>query len=312
MNKMERFMTAVNGGPVDRPPLLTWAHFLSDHLDSKRVVDLHLQQMAAYDWDIMKAMNDYRYPVPDGVDDLVSASSLQKFRRLSMDEPCFAIQLDCLRQLRSAIGPDVPILDTIFEPHQQIVRNVGYDQTDNLLGHGTKAMPALEAVTETMCDYVRAAKKAGADAVLVTINGGMPRGIARGVTREQHEHFQKPFTMEVLKAAEGMVRILHAHGSYLQMDRLVDYPYEVLSIADRGPGNPSLAELRRMTDKCLMGGLDETQLHARSLPALAREIDDAFAQAGREKFILAPGCTMASFTSNRTLRFLREYSRKAG
>lgn len=310
MNKMQRFKAAINGGHVDWPPLLAWVHFLSDHLDSKRVVDLHLQYMAAYDWDIMKVMNDYRYPVPAGVENLVTVDAFQKFKPLGMDERAFSVQLDCVRELRTALGPDVPLMDTIFEPYQQILRNVGFDQADNLLSRGSKALPALEAVTQTMCDYVRATRKAGADAIFMTINGGIPRGMPRGVTKQQHEYFQKPFAMEVLKAAEGMTRILHIHGSYLQMDRVEGYPYEVLSVPIKGAGNPSLVEMRGMTDKCIMGGLDETLLHERSLPELAREIDEVMAQAGSEKFILAPGCTIASFTPQRTLTFLREHSRR--
>ncbi len=133
-------------------------------------------------------------------------------------------------------------------------------------------------------DYVRSASDAGADGLFLSINGAIPEGMARGVSSEQHEYFQKPYTLEVLKAAEGMVRVLHVHGNNLQMDRIKDYPYEVLSVSDRLGGNPSLADLRKMTDKCIMGGLDETHIQERCLPELAREIDDAITQAGREKY----------------------------
>ena len=59
-----------------------------------------------------------------------------------------------------------------------------------------------------------------------------------------------------------------------------------------------------------MGGIDETKFQERNLPALAREVDDALAQAGRRKFILAPGCTIPSFSPKRSLTFLRDYTRK--
>ena len=36
---------------------------------------------------------------------------------------------------------------------------------------------------------------------------------------------------------------------------------------------------------------------------------DAIRQAGRERFILSPGCTVPSFTPQRTLRCLREHTR---
>ncbi len=48
----------------------------------------------------------------------------------------------------------------------------------------------------------------------------------------------------------------------------------------------------------------------RNLPAIAAEVDDALAQAGRRKFILAPGCTLACFSPKRSLAFLRDYTRK--
>jgi hypothetical protein len=72
-----------------------------------------------------------------------------------------------------------------------------------------------------------------------------------------------------------MVRILHVHGVGLQPGRVFDYPCEVISLSDRLPGNPSLADLRKLTDRCLMGGLDETKIQERILPSLAGEIDPA-------------------------------------
>ncbi|TEA79175.1 uroporphyrinogen decarboxylase family protein [Allopusillimonas ginsengisoli] len=309
MNKRERFFAAVNGGPVDRPPVTAWVHFLSDHLDAGRTADLHLEFMRAYDWDILKVMNDYRYPVPEGVDTLEDASSFKAYKKLSMDEPCFAIQLDCLSRLRSALGADTPMLETGFEPYQQIVRNVGFDQADNLLGHKSAVLDALEVITETTCDYIRELKAQGVEGFFLSINGAIPAGQPRGVTAEQHEYFQKPFTQKVLRAAEGMVRVLHVHGNNLEMDRVADYPYEVMSVSDRLSGNPSLSELRKFTDRCIMGGLDETHIQERCLPELAKEMDDAIAQAGREKFILAPGCTIPSFSPQRNLEYVREYSK---
>src|SRR5690606_32479307 len=106
-----------------------------------------------------------------------------------------------------------------------------------------------------------------------------------------------------------MVRILHVHGAGIDLARVADYPYDVLSVSDRLAGNPGLAELRRFTDKCLMGGIDETRLQERSLPLVQAEIDDAIAQAGRDRLILSPGCTVPSFTPMQTLSYVLEYTR---
>src|SRR5690625_5536009 len=101
-----------------------------------------------------------------------------------------------------------------------------------------------------------------------------------------------------------MVRVVHVHGNHLQMERVLDYPCEVFSVSDRLSDNPGLAELRTMTDKCLMGGLDESKITDRSLPALKAEIDDELAQEGRVSFFIETGCTITSLSFTRHIYFI--------
>lgn len=307
MDKYQRFSAAVSGQDIDRPPVTAWVHFQSDHLSGEQAAAQHAQFLRAYDWDVLKIMNDYRYPVPAGVLSLDDPGVFRAYRRLKMGEPAFVRQLECLKRMQDA-DLRTPLLETVFEPFQQIVRNIGFGQGRNLLKHGKAALPALEAVTETVCEYVSVVKSMGIDGIFIAVNGAMPESQPRGVTAEQHEVFQKPYTKAVLEAAAGMVRVLHVHGSHLDMQRALDYPCEVLHVSDRGPGNPSLADLRKMSGKCLMGGLDETKLAERTLPELEGEIDDAIGQAGSRGLIIAPGCTIPSFTPQRILSRLREYT----
>jgi uroporphyrinogen decarboxylase len=209
------------------------------------------------------------------------------------------------------LGPDIALVDTMFDPYQQMLRNVGFSEVANLHRHRADTLRALEAVTDTIVRYIGAVKAQGVDALFLSINGAIRDGFPRGSTREVYQTFQRPFDLALLRAAEGMVRILHVHGVGLELSRVLDYPCEVISLSDRLPENPTLAQLRTLTDRCLMGGLDETRVQERTLPALAREVDDALAQAGRKNFILAPGCTIPSFTPRRTLRFLRDYTQSS-
>ena len=102
---------------------------------------------------------------------------------------------------------------------------------------------------------------------------------------------------------------LHVHGTHIDMKRVLDYPVEVFSVSDRLQGNPSLAQLRAMTHKCLMGGINEAKIQERSLPEIRDEMRDAFKQAGRKKFIISPGCTSAPQTPEHILRCVRAVSR---
>ncbi len=308
MTPRERFLAAVHGRKVDRIPTAAWVHFLSDHLSGEETARLHERFLKTYRWDLAKVMSDYRYPVPAGVRDLQDPASLRAFEPVGLDHPAFAQQLVCLARLRSAMGPDFPLLETAFDPYQQIVRNVGRDQQEHLRRNEAEALRALETVSESIRNYIRELKRIGVDGFFYSINSAIPEGFPRGTPREVYETFLRPFDLDVLAAAEGMVRVLHVHGTGVDLDRIDRYPYEVLSLSDRSPNNPTLRELRKRTDRCLMGGIDESAFPDMSLGMLARQIDDALEQAGRERLILAPGCALPSFSPGRTLAFLREYA----
>src|SRR5690625_5800044 len=43
MNKISRFNAAVQGDPVDRPPVTSWVHFQPDHMTAHEVAQMHLR-----------------------------------------------------------------------------------------------------------------------------------------------------------------------------------------------------------------------------------------------------------------------------
>ena len=104
---------------------------------------------------------------------------------------------------------------------------------------------------------------------------------------------------------------MHAHGNPLDLTRVLAYPCEVLSWSDRLQGNPSIASVRKLTPKCLMGGVDETRLQEHSLPEIRAEVADALAQAGGARnFILSPGCNVVSGIALRSLACMRDAARQ--
>lgn len=149
MTPRERFLAAIEGRALERPPVTAWVHFLSDHLSGAEAAGLHLKFQRAYEWDLVKVMNDYRYPVPPGVDTLAEPQALERYcarpRPDVAREPCFAEQLACL-----AAG-------------------------------GQRALDALEAICQTMCAYIAAARRAGADGFFLSVNGAIREGMPRAL-----------------------------------------------------------------------------------------------------------------------------------
>ena len=309
MNKRERFEAAVNGGVVDHPPCVVWVHFVTDALPPVEGARRHATWVKTYDWDIAKVMHDFRYPLPQGLETIDTAADLLRFEKLPPTTQNFTNQLDLIRALRKEVGPDVPIVDTFFDPFQQVVRSAGMSKSSLIYAHPREALKMLDAVTESVCGYMQELKKAGCDGVLYSINGAITPAGDRGVDEATFNTFLKPFDLRVCEAMQGMTRILHVHGTHVDMQRVLDYPVEVFSVSDRLEGNPSLAQLRKMTSKCLMGGINEAKIQERSLPEIRAEMHDAFKQAGKQKFIIAPGCTSAPQTPQPILRAIRETSR---
>jgi len=92
----------------------------------------------------------------------------------------------------------------------------------------------------------------------------------------------------VLEAIKGKSRVtmLHICKKNLMFDLMADYPVHAIQWADRETA-PSLREARKMTTRCLAGGLSLETLLSGSEADVTAQVRDAVAQAGRKGFILA-------------------------
>lgn len=298
MTRMERFRAAVAGQEVDRLPVSVWLHFASEHLSGEEVADLHLRYWREYDWDYLKVMNDYRYPLP-GLEAVESAEDLRRFEPLDMDERPFREQLACLRKLHRELGGSVPIVETVFDPLQTLVRAAGERARLAMLEHPEAGLQALEAITETLCRYVRACAEVGVTGIFFSINGARGEG-SGGVSEAAFRRFMEPFDRRVLQAAEGLVRIGHVHGFGLEFERVRDYPVEAWSWFHHHT-RPGLAEVRQASRAAIVGGVDEVRIHGQTPAEVARDIRATVEAAGSRGLLIGPGCTVPSDTPRRLL-----------
>ncbi len=298
MTKRERLDAALRGEPIDRLPISAWLHFGSEHLTGEESADRHIAFQKAYDWDFVKVMNDYRLPLP-GIRGLKEPADLLRFEPLSPSSPIQSAQLTCLRRLRIAFGPQVPLIDTLFNPLQAIVRAAGRGALAFALAHPAEAHVALEAVTETHIGYLHALRDAGADGIFYSINGAVEPEWG-GLTDAQYAEFVDPYDRRILEAAEGMIRMVHAHGVNLRFDRCADYPGEALSWSHFNSA-PSLSEARALTSVALIGGMNEKFFDWQSEDEVAADLQASAHEAGTQKLVLGPGCALPSDTPHHLL-----------
>lgn len=302
MTRRERFEAALAFAPIDRPPVGVWLHFASEHLAPAQVAELHVAYQEAYDWDFVKVMNDERLPLGDG-GDLSSADALHAVKPLAPDAPALAKQLEVVRRIRDAVGPDVPVVETLFDPLQTLIRSAGRSALALVRSAPGPARDALRAVEETLVGYVGALREAGADGVFYSINGAIPAEHG-GLDGREFDELCAPFDRAVLEAAHGLVRIGHVHGYALAFDRVRDYPVEAFNWSHRHV-EPSLAQAREITDRALIGGIDELAFASQTLGEAELGVRRAVAEAGRAGLIIGPGCTVPPDTPARLLHGVR-------
>jgi uroporphyrinogen decarboxylase len=197
-------------------------------------------------------------------------------------------------------------VDTVFNAWNTLRRNLVKEAMEPLMAEHPEAVEsALQIVTDNLIQYALASLERGAAGIFLSVPA-----TAESVTPEQYARFMRPFDLQLLKAirGKGECHILHAHGEKLYLDQLLGYPVHALSWADLN-GGPSIAEVRRRTPLSLMAGLDHIKFPDVSVRVIREQVRAARAQAGNTKFILAPGCSVPTYSYPPLIKAAREAAR---
>jgi len=306
MNKIERLRATLAGQPVDHPPMTIWYHFGNQHASADVTAQVHLEFFTHYDLDLLKLMNDYDYPNPPGCEVVATPEHLKRLEPFDVRKTPFGIQLQAVERIAKALRGKAPFVDTMFNAWNTLRRNLTKEATEDLmLRHPEAVERALGIINGNLIAYALATLDRGTAGIFLSVPAS-----EEFVSREQYERFMRPFDLALLQAVRGKgeCHILHAHGAKLYLDRLLDYPVQILSWADLN-GGPSIAEARTRTALTLMGGIDHVKFPYSSTALLRAQVASARAKAGRTKFILAPGCSVATYSFPPLIHAVREAAR---
>ncbi len=307
MNKKERVLAAIHGKEVDYIPYTMWYHFGTQFMPGEKAAEVVIAFYERFDLDLAKVMNDYAYPLPDGIDRINSIEDWKQMKPLKASEGGFAEQLKLLKVVADHVKDDAFFVDTIFDPFyvaQRTGKNIIFDL---MREHPEDFKLGLEAITESLRNYVKALLDLGAAGIFLAVNGASTDVL----TPDEFKEFVKPYSLRVLDAVKdrSAFNITHIHGEHIMFEEFLDYPVQVLSW-EQAYVPPSLAEARKMTDCCLMGGLDERMpnfVHANDLEA---QVEQACQETQGRKFIFAPGCSLPPDMPVEQIEIIRNAVRK--
>jgi uroporphyrinogen decarboxylase len=324
MNKRERIRATLKGETTDRPPVSFWRHFYEKEDSAANFAEAMLDFQGRFDWDFMKVNPRATYYgegwglkvrfrgdlglKPERIDFPIKASpDWGTIKALSPEAGALGEQLEALVRIRQGLGPEVPIVQTIFTPLS--IAGDLVDSSDQLLRDLKENKEivhhALGAIAATFALYARACLQAGADGIFLATTEWASRDL---LTYGQYLEFGLPYDLQVLNgAAEGKFNILHVCGRNNMLKGLLDYPVHAFNWTATDPTNPSLGEILRLSRKAVIGGIDEEgTLRHGSWEDLKQEMEKAKEQSNGKGWMLGPGCATPVDVPEAHLRMVRE------
>jgi len=317
MNKIERVRAVLHNQQVDRVPAGFWFHFAPEFRGGEAMARRHIEYYQATDLDIMKVMNDTGY-APVGKVMIKEPGDWARLEPTPLSDPLYQSHLDGLKRIVDALGREVLIMTTLFNPfHEAVVTlraslQASADETNArevLLQHlRQEPEPVLHALNIMATDHARFFRacitEAGINGIYFSAQGG-ERDL---MSDEEHAHWFKPADLIVLRALQGVAEFVVGHfcGRGINLARFADYPVQMANWAAHAD-NLSLTEGKALLGGVpILGGLNERgPLVYGPRAALKQEVEAALSEMGDRGFMLGAGCTVPGDTDIRNLVYAR-------
>jgi uroporphyrinogen decarboxylase len=304
----ERMRACLADDPApDRAPVALWRHFPVDDQSPGSLAAATLDFQQHYDFDLVKVTPASSFCLKDwGVEDAWEGHTegtrryTRRVIRAPRDwerlpaldprqAPHLSAQIECLRMIRSGLGPEVPVLQTVFSPLAQ-ARNLagGDDLLVHLRLHPESVLKGLAAIAETTSRFVRACLETGIDGIFYAVQHAQ----AGVLSREEYKLFGLPADRVALEPAQSLwCNLLHLHGTNVYFDLATEFSplFPIVNWHDRET-SPSLAEARQCFAGVLCGGISQETIVFGDRLRVREQARAALSETGGRRFLLGTGC----------------------
>ncbi|MEA5135757.1 MAG: uroporphyrinogen decarboxylase family protein [Candidatus Fimivivens sp.] len=316
MNREERIKAALNSQEVDRVPISVWMHFSEFDQDPRSLAECMVNFNEKYDYDFIKMMPFGAYSTPDWGAKLdiycdkykevvISApgiNSIEDYYRIEPLPPIFGTwgkQLLLSQHMSRIVKPHTPYIQTIFTPATTLRKLAGDRLIQDMKEHPEAVHNALEAITRTTIDFIKANIEAGVSGFFLASQCAT----YDYMTDELFAEFCKPYEFRVINSYKDVTyfNVMHIHGSNIMFDTLLSYPVNCINWHDRHTA-PDLKTARAKTSKTFLGGILEVptiikgvlqydSILQRSTPEeINVHIKEAIDMVDGRGLIIGPGC----------------------
>jgi uroporphyrinogen decarboxylase len=284
-------------------PAAFFLHF-EHKLGSKAVQD-HINFFRATNMDIVKIQ--YEVVVPH-----LDIKTPKDWSKVPVyDESFFEPQLEVIEDLARELKGEALILPTVYSPVSLLFQTVGEGFIDLVKKDPEAARPAFENITQSIENYLRAARKRGADGFYVSSQGGDTRTFGK---TEIFNSLVRAYDKRVSETANELAsfNILHIcdyGSSYVSLDEFADYPASIINPPIHlEKGSVDLKHVQEVFKRPVFGGLDRLGVIATGTLEEAKAEVDKVLENAPDNFILGADCTVPSDTDYDKLRAVIDYA----
>jgi uroporphyrinogen decarboxylase len=323
MTHWERVRAALEGGPVDRPPVSAWRHFFGQETSAQKLADAMLGFQRRFDWDFMKVNPRASYHTEDwGVSltfsdsdacghetvdwPVKNASDWETIRPLDIHQGVLGEHLQAMGIIADGLEGRVPFLVTVFTPLSIAAQLAGSEEAMmlHIRENPTQVHRALEVITETFTGFAAECLKLGA--------GGLFYATTKWatydrLTDDQYAEFGRPYDLRLLEALPAAeFHVLHVCGSNNMLPALTDYPVAAFNWDTQDETNIWLKEGRKITGKAAIGGVAHQTVLLDGTPEdVAGEVSWTVDSMEGTGWMLGTGCTFPPEVPEQNLQALR-------
>jgi uroporphyrinogen decarboxylase len=306
----ERVQAALAMRVADRPPAGAWGHTYKEEWSPDELASSTVERARRFGWDFVKFQprascfaeafgsvyepSGHRLKGPvllrPAVMDGDSWANVSLVNPDALDDQVRSIGI-----VARELGPDVPVIQTVFSPLTVAGYLVGKSKSRvlrDLRKQPDVVLPALERIADALVDFSNRSVEAGAAGIFYAISGYASKD---SLPEAQYRDLVLPTDLSVLNrlTKDAWFNVVHLCGSNLHFGLARDLPVQAASWSIHNQGNPTLAEGRKIAGKAVMGGLGQraTLLYGPP-PEVESEARRAVGETGGLGLLLAPGCSV--------------------
>jgi uroporphyrinogen decarboxylase len=320
ITRRDRLEAAIQGEVADRPPVSLWRHFPVDDQTPISLAQSTALFQQQYDFDFVKVTPASSFCLLDwGVSDawhgntegtrdytrrvIAVPEDWHGLRTIAPDEGGLGRQLECLRELRNALGEDIPVIQTVFSPLAQAKNLAGQDRLLEHLHRSPEAvLDGLRVITDSTAAWVDQLHEESIDGVFYAIQ----HASYRYFDRDGYARFGERFDLEILdRTSDFWLNVLHLHGEAIHFELAERYPVQVVNWHDREV-DPDLVAGSKRFPGAVCGGVRRDTLVYGEPEDVAREAKQALMSCAGKGVVLGTGCVTPIIAPRVNLQALRD------